>query len=138
MNCPVDNNIMIILEYNDVEVDYCTKCGGIWLDAGEIELLFGNPEECAAFLTIGGPADAKGEEIRRCPRCRAKMSKEATESDPPIIFDYCPNGDGMWFDNGELAQVLEHSASLGDRKEVTEFLRGIFVSNEEGPGTKGQ
>jgi Zn-finger nucleic acid-binding protein len=41
---------MITLELADVEIDYCTDCGGIWLDAGELELLLGNPEQAEKLL----------------------------------------------------------------------------------------
>jgi hypothetical protein len=33
MDCPVCKNAMITLELQDVEVDHCTMCGGIWLVA---------------------------------------------------------------------------------------------------------
>ena len=132
MDCPVCKEPMIVLEYQKVEVDYCVKCQGIWLDAGEIELLFGDAKACADFLTIGSPADAKGEKPRKCPICNAKMTKESTESNPPIIFDNCPNGDGMWFDKGELLDVLKHGACFDKDCQIPAFLRGMF-SNE---GTK--
>ena len=30
---------MIVLELNQIEVDHCTRCGGVWLDAEEMDLL---------------------------------------------------------------------------------------------------
>ena len=37
MDCPVcKESAMITLELDDVEIDYCTQCEGIWLDAGEL------------------------------------------------------------------------------------------------------
>jgi Zn-finger nucleic acid-binding protein len=30
---------MVIVEYNEIELDYCTKCRGVWFDAGKLELL---------------------------------------------------------------------------------------------------
>ena len=40
MNCPACKNSMVILELNQVEIDYCTACKGIWLDSGELEFNF--------------------------------------------------------------------------------------------------
>ncbi|NIV72594.1 MAG: hypothetical protein GWN16_11560, partial [Calditrichae bacterium] len=37
MLCPVCKKPMMILEYNEVELDYCPICGGVWLDQGELE-----------------------------------------------------------------------------------------------------
>ncbi len=39
MDCPFCNNQLVILELNQIEIDYCTSCHGIWLDNGELELL---------------------------------------------------------------------------------------------------
>jgi len=130
MNCPVCKEPMIVLEYESVEVDYCVSCEGVWLDAGELELLFGDAAACVAFLTIGNPADARGEKRRRCPICRSKMTKEATESDPPVLFDHCPRGDGVWFDKGELEQVMQHGKGLADDGRVSGFLRDIFSERD--------
>ena len=39
MLCPVCKESMVVLELNEIEIDFCTRCSGIWLDAGELELL---------------------------------------------------------------------------------------------------
>ncbi len=39
MDCPVCKSAMITLELAKVEIDYCTGCKGVWLDAGELEML---------------------------------------------------------------------------------------------------
>ena len=36
---------MVILELNEVEIDFCTGCNGIWLDSGELDLLLEDAEE---------------------------------------------------------------------------------------------
>ena len=50
MDCPVCKNAMITLELEDVEIDHCLDCGGIWLDAGELELLLDEPEKARSLL----------------------------------------------------------------------------------------
>ena len=37
MDCPVCKSAMITMELTEVEIDHCLDCGGIWLDAGELE-----------------------------------------------------------------------------------------------------
>ncbi len=37
MKCPNDNETLLITERNGVEIDYCPKCRGIWLDRGELD-----------------------------------------------------------------------------------------------------
>lgn len=37
MNCPVCNIPLLMTDKQGVEVDYCQKCRGVWLDRGELE-----------------------------------------------------------------------------------------------------
>ena len=39
MNCPKCGMTLIEVHYKDVAVDKCSGCDGIWLDAGEMELV---------------------------------------------------------------------------------------------------
>ena len=56
MDCPVcKDSAMIVLEMDEVEVDYCTECEGIWLDAGELEILLGDER----FASSGRRRDAR-------------------------------------------------------------------------------
>jgi Zn-finger nucleic acid-binding protein len=37
MNCPTCNTSLTMTERNGVEIDYCPKCRGVWLDRGELD-----------------------------------------------------------------------------------------------------
>lgn len=37
MNCPIDNNLLSITHRDNIEIDYCPKCRGVWLDRGELD-----------------------------------------------------------------------------------------------------
>ena len=37
MQCPVDGEMLIMAERSGVEIDYCPKCRGVWLDRGELD-----------------------------------------------------------------------------------------------------
>jgi uncharacterized protein len=37
MNCPVCNVALTMTERQGVEIDYCPKCRGVWLDRGELD-----------------------------------------------------------------------------------------------------
>lgn len=133
MNCPhCTTEILIAIEYDRVELDYCTECKGLWFDAGELELLFGDRDAAERFLSIGSPAQAPpGEKKRLCPECDVTLDKEATASDPPVIFDHCPNGDGLWLDHGELETILAHAEAFADGAPVRTLLTEIFSLQSE-------
>ncbi len=37
MKCPVDDTDLVMSERQNVEIDYCPKCRGVWLDRGELD-----------------------------------------------------------------------------------------------------
>lgn len=37
MQCPIDQTTLLMSTRNDVEVDYCPQCRGVWLDRGELD-----------------------------------------------------------------------------------------------------
>ena len=37
--CPVDGSTLVKEHNNELIIDHCPKCGGVWLDAGEIEAI---------------------------------------------------------------------------------------------------
>jgi len=39
MNCPRCDGSLLETKVEDVTIDTCDKCGGIWLDSGELEQL---------------------------------------------------------------------------------------------------
>lgn len=39
MNCPLDNTPLAIADRQGIEIDYCPKCRGVWLDRGELDKL---------------------------------------------------------------------------------------------------
>ena len=117
---------MITLELEEVEIDYCTDCGGIWLDAGELEELLGEPEKAAQLLD-SFKADPKcAEKPRKCPICDKKMQKIVVgQSQPTLLIDKCAKGDGLWFDNGELHDIFDR-AQLDENNQIQNLLADMF------------
>ena len=37
MNCPVDAEVLVMADRQGVEIDYCPRCRGVWLDRGELD-----------------------------------------------------------------------------------------------------
>ena len=126
MDCPVCKNAMIALELADVEIDHCTACGGIWLDAGELELLLGNSEQAEQLLDSFKIDPKCTEKKRKCPICLKKMQKIIVSlSTPVLLIDKCARGDGLWFDKGELQNILER-AQLDKDNKIQKLLADMF------------
>ena len=126
MDCPVCKNAMITLELREVEIDYCTDCGGIWLDAGELELLLGEPEKAAQLLKSFKIDSTAIEKTRKCPICSKKMQKVIVGSSKPnLLIDKCRKADGLWFDKGELQDIFER-AHLDQDNKIQKLLTDMF------------
>ena len=39
MHCPTDGTELAITDRQGIEIDYCPKCRGVWLDRGELDKL---------------------------------------------------------------------------------------------------
>lgn len=37
MKCPNCNETLLMAERNQIEIDYCPSCRGVWLDKGELD-----------------------------------------------------------------------------------------------------
>jgi Zn-finger nucleic acid-binding protein len=125
LKCPVCKESMIVLELDQVEVDYCTRCRGIWLDAGELDLLLNNPGERDGFLSSFEIDRISGEKPRKCPICSKRMEKILVGKEERICLDRCRKNDGIWFDGGELLAILQMS-SFGTDDRVLDLLRSMF------------
>lgn len=57
MNCPHDNETLLISERHGVEIDYCPKCRGVWLDRGELDKIIdqANDGQLANFSRASQP-----------------------------------------------------------------------------------
>jgi len=117
---------MITLELEDVEIDYCTDCGGIWLDAGELELLLGNPQQAEKLIRSFQIDSDYTEKPKKCPICLKKMQKIIVgQSTPTLLIDRCRKGDGLWFDKGELQDIFNR-AQLDEDSKIQKLLADMF------------
>jgi len=117
---------MITLELQEVEIDHSIVCGGIWLDAGELEMLLGEPEKAKQLLSSFKIDSDSTEKPRKCPICLKKMIKIIVGSAKPVLLiDKCARGDGLWFDKGELQDIFDR-AELDKDNKIQKLLADIF------------
>ncbi|TFG35340.1 MAG: hypothetical protein E4H45_03005 [Nitrospirales bacterium] len=126
MDCPVCKNAMITLELSDVEIDYCTGCRGIWLDAGELETLLDDRKITEKLIESFRIDKSCKENTRKCPICLKKMHKiiAGTSTSAPLI-DKCDKDHGLWFDRGELKNIFE-TAQLDETSKIQKLLAEMF------------
>lgn len=126
MDCPVCKNAMVTFQLEEVEVDHCLECRGIWLDAGELEELLGESEHAEEMLDSFAEAKNCTERLRKCPICFKKMRKiMAGPGREAKLIDKCKKGHGLWFDKGELTDIMA-TASFDKADKVRKLLTDMF------------
>jgi Zn-finger nucleic acid-binding protein len=99
----------------DVEVDVCPRCGGMWLDQGEITALAGMPDSeladlRAIHLKPQAPPHIPAKANLKCPACPGTLKEIVLGS---VWVDYCARCHGFHLDRGELDQAVRVARSKG-------------------------
>ena len=126
MICPVCKESLLILEYENIELDYCPSCEGSWMDAGELELLLASSTKILDFSDLPKSTRSK----RNCPRCRKRM-RVAKLPEAEVEVDVCTRDGGIWLDKGELLEIAQSRASSDNLKNLQKFFSALFIENTD-------
>jgi Zn-finger nucleic acid-binding protein len=103
--------------FEGILVDRCPTCEGVWLDGGELSMLQHHEGKPVEQLNMEASAEAEEDRQRLvtalalCPDCQKSPLEEQTLAG--VKVDVCPSCNGMYFDWGELYEVLEATESKG-------------------------
>lgn len=109
MICPKCSAETEITTYDEIRVDRCTNCKGLWFESGELAELRQDTWMADYILDTG---DAKvGKQFNRidkilCPECGDQMREEFDPDQPHIMYETCPNGHGTFLDAGEFTDLV--------------------------------
>ena len=125
MDCPKCKSAMIVLELQQIEIDYCPSCEGIWLDSGELELMLEDSSEKNRLLASFQTGDTISEKKVRCPICRKNMEKVWVGSENKVLIDKCRRHHGLWFDKDELRSIIK-MGNLDTNNRILNLLDDMF------------
>jgi len=116
MRCPRCAIDLVRQRYEGNEIDRCTRCGGAWLDAGELTKIVETvraaiPRQVVRGTLAGafkGVPEDETRSLARCPKCSAVMEAFNYDYASGVVLDRCPEGHGTWLDGGELEKVQAH------------------------------
>jgi Zn-finger nucleic acid-binding protein len=107
LNCPKCSAPMETVAFQDITIDRCTKCGGLWFDALEKEHL--DRLKDSASIDTGSSAAASASPVRmNCPVCHTRMFDMVDLVKPSIHFQACKVCYGLFFDAGKYREHREH------------------------------
>ena len=127
---------MFALEFELIELDYCPKCGGVWLDSGELELVGQRAgalqQKLLAALEEEQALRREAGVKRLCPVCDSPLLQVKLKEDHPVVVDRCPRRHGLWFDKGELQAVIG-AAGAEDDNLLVQFFKDLDKDNKNNP-----
>ncbi|MBX7109398.1 MAG: zf-TFIIB domain-containing protein [Chitinophagales bacterium] len=86
MNCPSCNTTLVMSQRQQVEIDYCPKCRGVWLDRGELDKIISRSFHQDDQESDGGSRyDRRADEDRRSVPKHYGKKRESFLSD---LFDF--------------------------------------------------
>lgn len=59
------------------------------------------------------------------------MEKAKTADSAAVVYDLCPQGDGLWLDRGELEQILDAGTDPNQAERVRGWLHSIFRQQKD-------
>jgi hypothetical protein len=116
MECPRDGDALSPVNYEDgVMADACPRCGGMFLDRGEIEKVeevreHDWSEMMSRFPDLVAGAFEKARQMARedikCPKCGSGMESREYAYCSQVMINKCTRCGGLWLDGGET-EALE-------------------------------
>jgi Zn-finger nucleic acid-binding protein len=115
MQCPRCGSELNPVEYDQVEVETCAKCGGEWLSAGELQQIVEHHEEVFTDQELAS-IDAVNKEIftvekddhdeLKCPECEDVWMEHFNYGDTSgMILHKCTGCNGIWTDKDQLKEA---------------------------------
>jgi hypothetical protein len=105
--CPRCATPLVRKTLSAVEVDGCPDCGGVWLDAGELESLAVAGADALQRVDAAFPPIFEGPDAgdRSCPICSGPLEPGSRDAPLAAAALDCAAGHGTWFPHGALAQT---------------------------------
>ena len=110
MRYPVDNEMLVMADRGGVEIDYCPKCRGVWLDRGELDKIIER--------SLGAPSPAASPMAAPA----ARQPGPVYQPEPRAPQGYRPDDRGRRYDDDD-----EDDDNRGYKKKRREsFLSELF------------
>lgn len=118
--CPICKNQDLEQALVDnVNVDYCPQCMGLWFEDGELNEAKDNRDANLRWLDIDLWKDKAKMKIsssqKLCPQCRLPLYEFGYE-DSNIKVDVCSLKHGVWLDRGEYKLITDYLKKTGSSK----------------------
>ncbi|OGZ79237.1 MAG: hypothetical protein A2528_00830 [Candidatus Staskawiczbacteria bacterium RIFOXYD2_FULL_37_9] len=129
MECPRDNEKLEKVLFHNVEVDYCSKCLGVWFNKDELRLAKDDKDKDLNWLDVDLWRDKpkfKALKISKfCPVCRVGLL-EINYDESKTKVDFCKKCQGVWLDRGEFKQIINYLKNKSDYEILHRYAKNLI------------
>ena len=107
--CPRCKVSLEVKRKDDIEIDCCPQCSGLWLDRGEFDILTAESNvyrEEKLTREYSRPPLSEDTTYIPCARCGKLMVKKNYARISGVITDECGRH-GVWLDSGEIEKIRQ-------------------------------
>lgn len=111
-----------------ISYDVCEKCGGLWLDKGELDKMAYQVEGDIEYCSTDEPENSIT--THHCPRCAGMvLHKVGFLGGNDIVLEHCNNCSGFWLSGGQLEKIDDELAQIMTvkGKGFSEFLTNFHL-----------
>jgi uncharacterized protein len=122
MKCVKCVGQLVTVRVDDIDVDQCDHCAGIWFDAHEMERVL-RRDHIEPLLGRSRIHPGDDERRGRCPRCKGEgYLVQVASARAGLHVDTCAVCGGKWLDGGEIDALRRRT--FGDR--LRRFLEWVL------------
>ncbi|MGD2145448.1 MAG: zf-TFIIB domain-containing protein [Anaerolineae bacterium] len=119
---------------DEVEIEQCSQCDGMWFDQGELRKAKDAVEPDLNWLDLEIWRREDEYEVRSssiaCPRCDAPLAAVAY-GETGVVIDYCAHCEGTWLDGGEFERIITALAEEVAGKDVPDYVAASLEEAQE-------
>lgn len=134
MKCPCCDVEMKSKMLEDVEINECDKCKGIWFEDDELRKAKDSADSDLNWMDfeIWKHKDKFNARARKlaCPQCNQSLVT-IDYADKGVEIDYCPKCKGTWLDKSEFKKVIEALTNELLTKSFSEYIKGSIEEAKE-------
>ena len=123
LKCPKCHHGMEVVVHDEIEIDRCTNCKGLWFDDDEAHRM--RSIESSELVDHGDPAEGWKYDSREdidCPHCGKRMHKSYDAKQQHIWYEVC-HDHGMFMDAGEFTDLKDES--------MLDWFRSLIKGNRD-------
>lgn len=143
MKCPRCRGDLSQEKYEGVVVDKCPSCNGLWVAGSRLAQIIDIREKTFSIEEIAeynklheqhhGLVNEASSAVA-CPECGTKMTQNHYNYAAEVLIDRCPNGHGIWLDQGEIEHIQmaveEQESEMQDIVAEKQLVVDDFSSKE--------